>query len=65
MPEELSSATYGSIGAFQGDLNPTVLKAIIDTCVMLIHLYIKCSVPMGPALLFFLLSLLCPVDPVK
>ena len=40
MPKELSSATYGSIGAFQGDLNPTVLKAIIDTCVLFIHLYI-------------------------
>ena len=30
---------YGSIGAFQGDLNPLSSKAIIDTCVMPILLF--------------------------
>ena len=30
---------YGSIGAFQGDLNPLSSKSIIDTCVMPILLF--------------------------
>ena len=30
---------YGSIGAFQGELNPLSSKAIIDVCVMPILLY--------------------------
>ena len=31
--------SYGSIGAFQGDLNPLSSKSIIDTCVMPILLF--------------------------
>ena len=30
---------YGSIGSFQGDINPLSTKSVIDTCVMPVLLY--------------------------